>query len=130
LIDGIAHARARVVAHLRRVTLVTDSSTQSRYRQDTNVAAAIGRAVAGQLPSTTVRIPVELADQAVRAWHRDEQEVAPETDEHRIMRGFAAALALIGLAVEERGERDGTDVTVTLAADQIAACVFAADLQA
>jgi hypothetical protein len=108
---------------------VTESPAQLHYRQDANVAAEIGRALAGQLPSTTVRIPVELADQAVRAWHRDDQETAPETDEQRIMRGFAAALALIGLAVEERGQRDGTDVTVTLAADQIAACVFAADLQ-
>lgn len=49
-------------------------------------------------------------------------------DEQRMIRTIAGAVALIGLAVEERGERDGRDVMVVVDLDQIAACVFAANV--
>ncbi|GHE84562.1 hypothetical protein GCM10017786_15360 [Amycolatopsis deserti] len=85
----------------------------SRYRQDSEVLAAIGTAIGEH--RITVRLPRALADAAVAAWQRDETEpVAVETPEQWALRDRAADLALIGLAVSERGRPDGEFVTVDL----------------
>jgi hypothetical protein len=92
------------------------------------VLAEIGRALAAQLGPVTVRVPAELAAKAMSAWSRDEEEpVWPETAEQTVLRSFAAALALIGLAVEQApGDAKG-DVLVSLTPHQIAGCLFAAE---
>ena len=107
-------------------TAARETGAQRRYRADAGVLAEIGGRVAAQVEPVTVRIPRRLAAEAVRAWQRDETEPAgAETAEQAIVRAFAAALALIGVAVEERGTTDGDDVLVSLSPQQIAAALFA-----
>ncbi|OXM67547.1 MULTISPECIES: hypothetical protein [Amycolatopsis] len=85
----------------------------SRYREDAEVLAAIGTAIGEH--RITVRLPRALAEAAVAAWQRDETEpVGAETPEQWALRDLAAELALIGLAVTERGRADGEFVTVDL----------------
>jgi len=69
-----------------------------------------------------------LADAAVAAWQRDdEEELDPEPNEQRVLRHRAGALALIGLAVEERGRADGGEVVVDFSPDVIGIALDAAD---
>lgn len=76
-----------------------------------------------------VRLPGKLADAALRAWHRtDEGDTShDESPSERLVRHQAGALALIGLAIEERGQRLDGDVVVTLDAWQIGDALNAAD---
>ena len=74
-------------------------------------------------------LDAESADAAVRAWSWTATgDDEPETFEERVSRHFAGTLALIGLAIEERGERlaDGT-VRVELGTDVLAAAEMAAE---
>ena len=76
------------------------SDEYARYGQDAETLAAIGAALRGQSPEL-VTLPADLADAAVAAWQRDEQEpVGDETPEQRRLRQAAATVALIGLAVQ------------------------------
>ncbi|MEU6915018.1 hypothetical protein [Streptomyces olindensis] len=86
-----------------------------RYRDDTKVLAAIGACVDRQTGRVAVRVPRELAEAAVAAWERTE-DGAPgaETPEQYALRDAAAELALIGLALSERGHWEGAEVTVDL----------------
>ncbi|MDQ0381955.1 hypothetical protein [Amycolatopsis thermophila] len=103
------------------------TSQYARYREDADVLAAIGAAVGEQAGRITVRLPRALADAAVAAWERDEIEPLPaETPEQRVLRDRAAELALIGLAVSERGRREGDVVEVDLDAGAVGAAVRAA----
>ncbi|MET9866800.1 hypothetical protein ABZZ16_11505 [Streptomyces sp. NPDC006386] len=86
-----------------------------RYRDDTKVLAAIGACVGRQTGWVAVRVPRELAEAAVAAWERTE-DGAPgaETPEEYALRDGAAELALIGLAITERGRWEGEEVAVDL----------------
>src|SRR3954463_11474032 len=61
--------------------------------------------------SACVRLPRLMAESAVAAWIRDELgEIGEESCDEFELRVDAAELALIGLAVRERGVRDGEEV--------------------
>ncbi|WP_435583425.1 hypothetical protein [Amycolatopsis thermoflava] len=99
--------------------------TGKRYHEDAEVLAAIGTAIGEH--RITVRLPRALAEAAVAAWQRDETgPVAPETPEQWVLRDRAAELALIGLAVSERGRPDGEFVVVDLDVAAAGAAVRAA----
>ncbi|MFF5211190.1 hypothetical protein [Streptosporangium sp. NPDC000396] len=98
-----------------------------RYRQDSVVLAEIGRFLGPQVTRLTVRLSRELAQAAVAAWNRDEEgEVGEETHEQVRLRDRAASLALIGLAVSDRGVASGDEVVVELDVTEVAAALLAA----
>lgn len=75
-----------------------------------------------------MRLPLRLARAAVEAWERDDEgELDPESPQQRVLRHRAGDLALIGLAVEERGRTEGGEVVVDLDPGLIAWAVAAAD---
>jgi hypothetical protein len=82
-----------------------------------------------QSPKVRVRIPRLLADRAVAAWQRDEEEVNPsmETEEQRSVRLDARTFALIGEFIEETGIEDGDDVVFELDAWTLGNALEAAD---
>ncbi len=102
--------------------------TLARYRSDEVVLAAIGREFQGQMTVVEVRIPKALADQAIAAWERDKTGTVPnETFAERQVRHRSGALALIGLAIQERGHVDGDTVLIELDSWQIGDALNAAD---
>lgn len=77
--------------------------------------AEIGTRVAAQAGRVTVRLSRELAEAAVTSWERNETgDVAEETHEQHTLRDQAAELALIGLAIAERGRWEGEELVVDL----------------
>ncbi|CAL9348307.1 hypothetical protein [Streptomyces sp. enrichment culture] len=107
---------------------MNDLSPYDRYRDDAAVLAAIGARVEAQHARVTVRLPKDLADAAVAAWQRDEREApGAETAARRRLRDHAAELALIGLAIAERGRWEGGAVLVDLAIGSAGAAVRAAE---
>ncbi|MGW0818121.1 hypothetical protein ACWD00_33775 [Streptomyces viridiviolaceus] len=99
-----------------------------RYEDDVKVLAAIGARVAAQTDRVTVRLPGALAEAAVAAWQRDENaEPGPESAGRYALRDAAAELALIGLAITERGHREGEEVVVDLDVASAGAAVHAAE---
>jgi hypothetical protein len=105
---------------------------RSVWRQDEALLARIGGALAPQETDVEVRLPRELADAAVRAWQRtddDASDLDGETCEQRVVRQRAGALALIGAALEDRGREDGDEVVVRLAAWFVGDTLNAADDQ-
>ncbi|MDI6105437.1 hypothetical protein QLQ12_43330 [Actinoplanes sp. NEAU-A12] len=105
---------------------MNETPAQRRYRDDAHLLAAIGEHVAAQLPPVTVRLPRDLADAAAAAWDRDETDPpTPETAEQAYVRSFAAALALIGLAVRQDGAASPDGVVVALDPARLAAALFA-----
>ncbi|NRQ31500.1 hypothetical protein HII36_06545 [Nonomuraea sp. NN258] len=108
-----------------------ESAQYARYRRDGAVLAEIGRRLEPQVSRLPVRIPGDLAAAAVAAWERDEPgdlgDLRGETHEQRGVRDQAGALALIGLAITERGTAvDGDAVLVELDVTEIAAALTAA----
>lgn len=81
------------------------------------------------LAPVTVRIPSELAARAVAAWTRDDTVplVDPEPLADRTTRHLAGTLALIGLAISERGRPAGDDVVVDLPVEVVGVAMDAAD---
>lgn len=81
------------------------------------------------LPPVTVRIPSALAASAVAAWERDDTVplVNPEPLADRHTRHLAGTLALIGLAISERGQPDGDFVVVDLPVELAGVAMDAAD---
>ena len=77
-----------------------------------------------------VRLPAELARQAVAAWARDDTVplVGPEPLADRRTRHLAGTLALIGLTVTERGRTEGDEVVVALPVELAGVGMDAADL--
>jgi hypothetical protein len=106
----------------------TDGQYQ-RWAADGRVLADIGRSLNGQEIRVKVRIPKTLADQAVKAWERSDEEpmADPESPEQRASRHRAGALALVGLAISEGGQTDGEEVIVDLGARQIGDALNAGD---
>ncbi|MDI2130387.1 hypothetical protein [Yinghuangia seranimata] len=84
-----------------------------RYDGDSKVLAAIGDSVEAQIGRVTVRLPKAVAEAAVAAWDRDELDpIGEETHEQRALRNDAAELALIGLAISERGRWENDELIV------------------
>jgi hypothetical protein len=85
---------------------MTESDEQRQWRLDARALAALDRELAQTdfLP-VEVRISRATAEMAVAAWERDDDQGRLDTEdfEQRVVRSRGAALALIGLAVSERG---------------------------
>ncbi len=93
-------------------------STYGRFRQDSEVLARIGASLSKQPHHLAVSLPASLAAEAAEAWGRDEGGAVPadESFDEGRARSDAATLALIGLAVTERGRPTGDTVLVPLSA--------------
>ncbi|APE34660.1 hypothetical protein BOX37_12630 [Nocardia mangyaensis] len=107
---------------------MTEQEAHARYLDDSNVLAAIGAWIAPRVQRVSIRLPIALAEAAVAAWNRDETgETGEETPDQYAIRDRAAELALIGLAISERGHLDGDDVVVVeLHPTSVAAAILAA----
>ncbi|MFY1614950.1 hypothetical protein [Micromonospora sp. WMMD736] len=104
-----------------------DREQYLQYQQDRTVLAAIGARLDPEVSRLSVRLPRSLAESAVAAWNREELGgIGEESREEYELRDDAAELALIGLAIGERGVRDGEDVVVDLDVVQVAAALRAA----
>ncbi|WP_232664723.1 hypothetical protein [Pseudonocardia sp. TRM90224] len=108
-----------------------ESERRSHYRAEAAALAEVGEALADvDIPTVMVRLPPHLAQLAVDAWERDDSDdgadggSSDETADEYVDRHRAAMLALIGIAVAERGTRDVTgqtdDVVVELDVDLVA----------
>jgi hypothetical protein len=105
---------------------VEDRDQYVRYQQDRTVLAAIGARLDLQVGQISVRLPWSMAESAVAVWNRDELgEIGDESCDEFELRVDAAELALIGLAANTRGVRDGEEVVVDLDVIQIAAALRA-----
>ena len=108
-----------------------ESRWQKMYREEAAVLGKIGRVFLGQeLPQIEVRLPRDVAEAAVAAWERDDDESTgpiKETFEQRVVRSRAASLSLIGLAISERGRWTDNEVVVGLDPLFIGHAVEAAD---
>lgn len=94
---------------------MVDEEQYARYREDSKLLAAIGEHVDAQVGRVTVRLPLAVARAAVDAWERDETgDIGEETREQHELRSRAGDLALIGLAISERGRQEGAEVVVDL----------------
>lgn len=122
-IDGPAVTvwRAKALQFLEDGTWPPMSDLKWQWFEDAQVLTEIGRVLHDQaLPMVAVRIPTELAQRAAAAWARDNQ--TDEVDENATERAYrrrAGALALIGLAIEERGVPAVDGVDVELSADLV-----------
>ncbi|MFG1995358.1 hypothetical protein ACGFJ7_35820 [Actinoplanes sp. NPDC048988] len=106
---------------------MADHEQYSRYRHDRTVLTAIGTRLESQADRISVRLPRPLAEAAVAAWHREETGgTGEESREEFELRDDAANLALIGLALSERGVWDVQEAVVDLDLVQIAAALRAA----
>lgn len=121
------HAEARAEL-FEEIETAERSAQLVRYRADADVLEKIGNALQNQNTVIEVVLPAALADQAKAAWERDESlKPVKESAPDRVLRSRAGALALIGLAVAERGRAQGNSVTVPIDAWQIGEALAAAD---
>ncbi|MFJ1755143.1 hypothetical protein [Kitasatospora sp. NPDC088134] len=94
---------------------MNDIQRYAEYHADSEVLAAIGARIEAQQPVVTVRLPKELAETAVAAWERDDEDELPQEDRlQQDLRDRAAYLALIGLVIQQDGRPDGDEVVVDL----------------
>ena len=103
-----------------------------QYAQDSAILGEIGRILFPQDTQLSVRLPKDLADQALAAWRRDEPgaaRTAQETPEQQLVRTRAAYLALIGLCIENTALPSGGEVLCELDALYIASALQAAEEQ-
>jgi hypothetical protein len=110
--------------------MTEESRWQRLYRDEALALAEIGAMWSRiDLPRIEVRLPRDLADRAVTAWERDDNEgpVEPETHEQRTLRHRAGSLGLIGLAIQERGRWEDGRVVVELNPSEIGVAIDASD---
>ncbi|MFE6666680.1 hypothetical protein ACFVFH_24350 [Streptomyces sp. NPDC057697] len=107
---------------------MVDHEQYVRYREDSKVLAAIGKHIDAQIGPITVRLARDVAEAAVKAWERDESGDLPEeTHEQYALRDRAGELALIGLAISERGRWEGDEVVIALHVASAGAALRASD---
>jgi hypothetical protein len=107
-----------------------DETERQAYRRDAQVLGEIGKYFAqAALPKLEIRLSRHLAEQAVAAWEREDNEspVGGETCEQRVERQRAGTLALIGLSITDRGRWEGDDVVVELDPVFVGLAIDAAD---
>ncbi len=99
------------------------------WRSDVVTLAQIGAQLFDAGLSLEVVLPVELARTAIDAWKRDDSGATAdhETPAEAAERHRAGALALIGLAISQRGEAEGSSFTVRLDPWLIGIALDAAD---
>jgi hypothetical protein len=105
-----------------------ETEYQRRYREYAHTLAKIGAELEEiELPMVTVRLPINLAREAVAAWEwKDVGELDPETSEQRVDRHRTGCLANIGHAVKHTGRIDGDHIVVDLRAGEISGALDAA----
>jgi hypothetical protein len=110
---------------------MAETEWEKLYIEEAETLGKIGALlVRAEMPKIEVRLPRTLAEAAVAAWEREDDDGADsgeESCEQRVVRHRAAALALIGLSVTERGKWDEDGVTVALDPVFIATAVDASD---
>ncbi|MFI5685407.1 hypothetical protein [Streptomyces sp. NPDC051636] len=105
---------------------MADQQQYVRYREDSKVLAAIGAHVDAQVGRVTVRLPRAVAEAAVAAWDRDELGgLGDETHEQYALRDQAAELALIGLAISQRGRWEDEELVIDLDVASVGAALRA-----
>ena len=106
-----------------------DTGRYEQYTRDAEFLGKIGAVLFPQATTLSVRLPEELADLALAAWHRqaDQGPLGPETAGQRTARYRAGTLALIGLCVENTGRADGDEIVCELDAWYIGSALDAAD---
>ncbi|MFI6108145.1 hypothetical protein [Streptomyces sp. NPDC051310] len=105
---------------------MADHEQYERYREDSDVPAAIGTQVDAQVGRVAVRLPRSVAEAAAAAWERDETEgPGEESHEQHALRDQAAELALIGLAITQRGRWEGDELVVDLDVESAGAALRA-----
>lgn len=107
-----------------------EPDVRGTYERDAQVLGELGRVlVSSPLARIEVRLPKVLAEQAVMAWNREENQepLGPETCEQRVQRHRAGTLGLIGLTITERGKWTRDEVVVDLDPVFIGLAVDAAD---
>jgi hypothetical protein len=92
-----------------------DGQDRAQWEADAVVLAQIGAQLFRERLSVEVEIPLDLATSATAAWERDDSDtVGTETRAQAVERHRAAALALIGLAISERGTATEDAISVSL----------------
>lgn len=107
-----------------------DKSVHSTWLRDESTLADIGAALNQQPTQVEVRLPRSLAGAAVQAWQRNDEDnfdSRGESWDQRVVRHRAGTLALIGAAIEDRGQAEGDDVVVKLDAWFVGDALNAAD---
>lgn len=106
-----------------------DESDRTDRQDEADLLAQIGRNLFGQDLRIRVQLPAALAARALAAWKRDDTgDNETESQAARRIRHEAGALALIGLAVDERGVATECDqMAIELDAWQIGSALDAAE---
>lgn len=114
---------------LRHAGILMNRDAQEYRASEARALADIGTLLAEvHLPDVEVRLPGNLAEAAIAAWDRDDLDSASvETVDQRLERHRAGSLALIGLAINERGRWEQNGVIVPLNAGLIATAINAAE---
>jgi hypothetical protein len=107
------------------------TTIRSVYAEDAQTLGELGTTFrAAGLPPVRVVVPRELAERAVAAWRRDDEGAVPQPEDpgQRVLRHRAGTLALIGLAIAERGQADADGNTVVeLSPELVGVAMDAAD---
>jgi hypothetical protein len=111
---------------------MADDVLRAQWNEDATALAEIGAALFAQTTRLKVQVPRRLAEAALAAWTREdiesETDDRPETHEEGITRARAGSFALIGAAIEKRGEPSDDDhLTVDLDAWFVGHALDAAD---
>lgn len=107
------------------------NTQQIHWLEDEKVLAEIGNHLQFVNRDIDVHLPITLAKTAIAAWERNDTEdsasIDDETCEQRIIRHRAGSLALIGLALSERGCNHNEGTGILLDSWLIAHALDAAD---
>jgi hypothetical protein len=111
---------------------MANDALRAQWNDDATALAQIGASLFAQSTRLKVRVPRDLAEAALAAWTREdlesETDEQPETHDQATTRARAGSFALIGTAIEERGEpTDDDHVTVDLDAWFVGHALDAAD---
>ena len=88
---------------------------RAHWKADAALLGHIGARLFKQRLSVEVVIPLDFAKSATAAWDRDDLDApGSETHEEAVERHRAATLALVGLAISERGAPTGESISVSL----------------
>ncbi len=105
-----------------------DAPDRARWNADTAVLAQIGALLFEEDLSLEIVLPRDLAQTAMAAWERDDSgAVGTETQAETVERHRAGALALIGLAITERGTSNEGTISISLDPWLIGTALDAAD---
>jgi hypothetical protein len=110
------------------LTMTSDDPYRT-WANDADTLAKIGRHLFGQPLRVSVRLPRSLANEALAAWQRDDDDdpLPDETQQQEQARHRAGTLGLIGLSIENGGLIQGDEVVVGLDAWNIGTALDTAE---